>query len=336
MSFPDAEVAERRDIFNKELARIKAHNAKNSGWKETFNKFSLLTTKEKDSLRGRSKSASAQYARAKGSDRPLPKNFKILPISSLPKEVDWRKKALTSSVKDQGYCGSCWAFAATAVIESHLAIETGLLFDLSPQQIAMCSPNPHNCGGAGGCNGATAEIAFEYVANSFGLYEEYQYPYTAYFGENHGCRIPSRSHPVATIADYVKLPVNNYTALMNAVANIGPVAISVDASEWSSYGGGIFNGCNQKNPNINHAVVLMGYGEENGQKYWLIRNSWAATWGELGYIRVARFDNEDQMCGTDITPHDGNACDGEDEPQTVCGTCGILFDSSYPLDVSTP
>jgi cathepsin L len=340
LSYPESEIAQRRELFNSELARVKILNSKNVGWQESINKYSAMTPKEKKFFRGRSKVAAAdkkgRLQSTSVDEHSLPKDFKMLPVSSLPKHVDWRTKALTSSVKDQGYCGSCWAFASTAVIESHLAIGTGLLFDLSPQQIAMCSPNTKNCGGTGGCNGATAEIAFDYVAKSDGLYEEYQYPYLAYFGENTACNIPARAHPVATIEGYVKLPENNYTALMNAVANVGPVAISVDASAWSGYNGGIFNGCNQKNPDIDHAVVLMGYGEENGQKYWLIRNSWTASWGEQGYIRVARTDSEEALCGTDVTPHDGNACDGEDEPQTVCGTCGILFDSSYPTGVSTP
>ncbi len=118
---------------------------------------------------------------------------------------------------------------------------------------------------------------------------------------------------------------------MYAVATKGPIAVSVDASTWSSYKSGIFNGCNQTNPDINHAVVLVGYGEDSGQKYWLVRNSWSASWGEAGYIRLARFDNEDEICGSDITPQDGTACDGQTQPVKVCGTCGILYDSAYPI-----
>jgi len=219
------------------------------------------------------------------------------------------------------------------VIESHVALSTGYLFDLSPEQIAMCAPNPDSCGGTGGCAGATSEIAFEYVSNSDGIREEYQYPYTSYYGQDHDCAIPA-SGGVATINGYVQLPSNNYTALMNAIATVGPVAISVDASAWSPYHSGVFSGCNQVNPDIDHAVVLVGYGEEEGQKYWLVRNSWSPTWGEHGYIKVLRQDAEEQVCGSDITPHDGTACDGQDEPVTVCGTCGVLFDSAYPLNAA--
>jgi cathepsin L len=252
-------------------------------------------------------------------------------VKELPKSVDWREKGVVSAVKDQGYCGSCWAFASTAVIESHVALETGKLFDLSPQQIASCSPNPKQCGGKGNCQGATAEIAFDYVANSEGLLEEFQYSYSSFYGVESSCSIPPAGVPKAHIDGYVKLPSNDYTSLMNAVAKIGPIAISVDASSWHAYSSGIFNGCNQVNPDINHAVVLVGYGEENGQKYWLVRNSWSASWGENGYIRLNRDEN---ICGTDITPQDGSACEGEKEPVQACGTCGILFDSAYPIGAS--
>jgi cathepsin L len=250
----------------------------------------------------------------------------------LPKDVDWRNMPnVVSAVKDQGHCGSCWAFAAAAVLESHVALNTGLLYNLSPQQIAMCAPNPDHCGGTGGCNGATAEIAFDYVAGMSGILEEYQLGYTAYNGQNTPCGFESAdTTPVATINGFVKLPENNYTALMNAIAKVGPVAVSVDASNWHSYSSGIFNGCNQEQPDINHAVTLVGYGEDKGQKYWTVRNSWSPSYGELGYIRVLRDDSDESNCGMDITPQDGNACEGQTEPVKVCGTCGILYDSSYP------
>ena len=120
---------------------------------------------------------------------------------------------------------------------------------------------------------------------------------------------------------------------MNAVATIGPIAISVDASEWHSYNGGVFNGCNQTNPDVNHVTVLVGYGSENGQNYWLVRNSWSASWGEAGYIKLLRTDDENNNCGSDFTPWDGSGCNGKTEPWKVCGTCGILMDSSYPTNV---
>jgi len=120
---------------------------------------------------------------------------------------------------------------------------------------------------------------------------------------------------------------------MNAVATIGPIAISVDASTWHAYSSGVYNGCNQVNPEIDHAVVLVGYGSENGQNYWLVRNSWSASWGEAGYIKLHRGDDEQNTCGLDIKPLDGSACAGQTDPVTVCGTCGILYDTAYPTNV---
>ena len=155
-----------------------------------------------------------------------------------------------------------------------------------------------------------------------------------YSGTDYPCSIPAAGStaPVTTINGYVKLPNNDYNAVMNVIAQVGPLAINVDDTTWYAYQSGIFDGCNQVNPDINHGVVLVGYGEENGQKYWLVRNSWSPTYGEKGYIRVARHDNEEEICGSDITPQDGVACAGDTTPVQVCGTCGVLFDGSYPLN----
>jgi cathepsin L len=271
----------------------------------------------------------------KGS-KPIPENFVVKPLKDLPTSVDWRSSGAVSTVKDQGHCGSCWAFASTATIESHVALATGLMFDLSVQQMAMCAPNPDHCGGIGQCEGSTAELAFDYVTGSDGMYQEYQYPYESYYGTDYDCRsdIPKSSLPVATIDGYVKLPDNNYTMLMNAVANVGPVAINVDASTWHAYESGVFNGCNQDTPDVNHVVVTIGYGtdETSGEKYWIVRNSWSANFGEAGFIRLLRTDEDESNCGSDVTPQDGVACQDQVDPLTVCGTCGAIYDSSYPLN----
>jgi cathepsin L len=324
-----AEWNQRRSIFVEELARVIKHNANPMHtWKEGINKFSAMTPAEKKAFRGRSKAINRAHKPKYGQE--LPSTFKLKHVSELPTSVDWRSvsPSIVTAVKDQGYCGSCWAFASTAVIESAVAQASGLLFDFSPQQIAMCSPNPDSCGGTGGCEGATAELAFDYVVGSSGLYQEYQLPYSAYGGKDSACGTPAIGGTKASIKGYVYLPENNYTALMNAVATVGPIAVSVDAS-WGGYESGIFAGCTGT-PDIDHAVVLMGYGEENGQKYWTVRNSWSPSWGEEGYIRLARSDSDESNCGVDTTPQDGTACAGDDTPVTVCGACGILYDSSYP------
>ena len=128
------------------------------GWKETINKFSHMTTKEKTEYTGRSKGAASAHKKQSNKLKALPSDFKVKPVSELPANVDWRTAGIVSAVKDQGHCGSCWAFASTATIESHVAKASGLLFDLSVQQMAFCAPNPDSCGGTGGCSGSTSEL----------------------------------------------------------------------------------------------------------------------------------------------------------------------------------
>jgi len=322
--------SQRKQLFHQELARVIAHNSGDASWKETINHMSALTPAEKTAFTGRTKQVAAAH-------KPLFQStvnaydFTMRSEQDLPSDVDWRTHGVVTAVKDQGSCGSCWAFASTATLESHVAINSGDLFDFSTQQIAACSPNPDQCGGSGNCGGATNELAFDYVANSDGILEASQYPYTEYYGKESACSIPNTAVPVAKISGYKQLTENNYEELMNAVAQVGPIAVSVDASKWSAYRSGIFDGCNQAKPDINHAVVLVGYGVDNGKKYWLIRNSWSSTWGESGYIRIARTDSEATRCGTDSTPCNGSACAGTcNTPVTVCGTCGVLYDSAYP------
>jgi cathepsin L len=326
-----AEFHMRKALFEKAVEKVRAHNA-NPAHSYTItvdNKFAGMTKEERRRLLGYNKSVKQHTG---VSSLKTSHNLDMKPVSELPASVDWRDSGIASPVKDQGHCGSCWAFAATAVMESHVAKESGFLFSLSPEQVAMCSPNPNKCGGTGGCNGATAEIAFDYAANSPGLVQEFAYPYYGYYGQNSACDASKQEEPVAYIGGFTQLGANNYTELMNAIATVGPIAVSVDASAWSAYEGGIFDGCDQEHPDIDHAVTLMGYGTcpKTGKDYWLIRNSWSPAWGEKGYIRLLRNTEEETRCGMDITPQDGSACDGDTTPVKACGTCGVLFDSSYP------
>ncbi len=326
----------RKNLYLQEQSRVIKHNNLKQSWKETLNPISILTNSEKKQYFGYSKSISKTYYNKYQSNI----KFNDYDLSSIPKNVDWRTKGVVTAVKSQGGCGSCWAFASTAVIESHVAINSSKLYDLSPQQIATCTPNPSECGGKGNCQGATSELAFEYVSNSIGLFDEFQLPYTEYYGTEARCQLPNTT-PKAKISGYVKLEENNYEQLLYSVATLGPIAVSVDASTWHSYSSGIFNGCDQENPDINHAVVLVGYGTDQltGLDYWLVRNSWSASWGEAGYIRLLRqkqnTEGEEDNCGLDITPEDGTACAGDTTPVKVCGTCGILYDSSYPIGATT-
>lgn len=191
--------------------------------------------------------------------------FTVEPLHLLPKAVDWRAAGVTTPVKNQGRCGSCWAFASTAVLESHVALTTGKLMTLSVQELVSCAPNPRHCGGTGGCAGATAELAFAHVAQH-GMVQEWEFGYQSYHGESVNCSLSETVTPsgvvglrggvlstgdapaqsmrytgaVAGIEGYMTLPSNNYLALMNAVAKHGPVAVSVACLPWHLYQGGVF------------------------------------------------------------------------------------------------
>lgn len=318
-SYPEHELAQRKALFELSLEQVLAHNAEDHSWKMTINQFSDLTDAEIKAFKGHSGTQQMSFS------APPPGFFDNLKsVSELPKSVDWREKGVVTPAKDQQSCGSCWAFSATEVLESHVAIATGKLLELGPQQMVSCAPNPDECGGTGGCQGSVQWLGFNYTIGAGGLSLEKDYPYTGRTGK---CN-PDETKPAAGITGYVRLPSNNYTALMNAVATLGPVAISVDAS-WTLYSSGVFSG--DCGTTIDHAVVLVGYGTDpEGGDYYLVRNSWGTGWGEDGYIRIARNDNDSENCGIDEDPASGVTCKPYPKTQKVCGKCGILSESSYP------
>jgi cathepsin L len=248
----------------------------------------------------------------------------------LPLTVDWRgvSPSVFSAVKDQGSCGSCWAHGSTENIETYYATATGQMFALSQQEITACAPNPNDCGGFGGCQGSIAELAYEYVVQH-GIAQEWSNPYTAFFGTTGNCS--NTTTPMVWLSGYVKLPANDQTSVMDALAHTGPLAVNVDASSWFLYESGVFDGCHYSNNiTIDHVVQLVGYGRDSGlgMDYWLIRNSWNPTFGENGFIRIRRTD---VACGWDVEPQQGTACNGSPDQLWVCGECGIVFDTSYPV-----
>jgi len=216
-------------------------------------------------------------------------------------------------------------------VESYWALATGQLTDLSEQQILDCTQNPNHCGGTGGCGGGTEELAYQWIMKTGGLASEWVYPYISYFGKDFGCSSNSSDFvSFAKISNYTVLPSNSYDPIFQHVATIGPLAVSVDASTWFAYESGVYNGCNQTHPELDHVVQLVGYGTDPKLgDYWLVRNSWSPTWGEKGYIRLYRTSEE--RCGIDLTPQDGNGCDNGPSQVKVCGTCGIWYDTSFPV-----
>jgi len=258
----------------------------------------------------------------------LPANENV--DTNLNANIDWREKFVITPVKDQGQCGSCWSFAAAETLESYWALSTGQLVSLSEQQILDCTPNPKKCGGTGGCGGATAELAYDRIKQMGGLATEWNYPYTSYYGSDYKCDPAKSASKFAKLTSYVNLPTNKLQPVITHLSTKGPLAVSVDASKWFLYESGVFDGCNQTNPDLDHAVQLVGMGTDSALgDYWLVRNSWSPSWGEKGYIRLRRTSS--LRCGVDLTPGDGDGCTNGPPTEYVCGTCGILYDALYPV-----
>ena len=317
--YAGAEYSERRAAYEAAVATIEAHNAASPSWTMKLSEHADKLPHEWSNLRGLDRSAHFRNhaARNYASRAAAP--------SDLPASVDWRTTKMVTPVKNQEACGSCWAFSATETVESALAMAGGPLLTLAPQQLVDCAPNPQQCGGTGGCQGSTQPLAFNYTVSA-GMDSEAAYPYK---GRDGTCSAASKS-PAVGITGLVELPTNDYDALMQAVATVGPIAISVDASAWSFYGGGVYSG--KCGTTIDHAVQLVGYGTDSqtNEDYWLVRNSWGTSWGEDGYMRIKRYGAGDEPCGTDTAPDEGYGCKGGPSTLKVCGLCGILSASSYP------
>lgn len=282
-TYDASELQQRKEAFEKSLKEVEEHNSKpEMSWKLAINEYSDWSEKELKSLRGLKK-----HKREASAFKT--ETLHIAREEVYPDNVDWRESGKVTPPKNQGHCGSCWAFATTGAVESAAAINSGLLTVLAPQQLVSCAENLEHCGGTGGCDGSTSELAMEYIKDH-GMVGVDVIPYESFFGADVECSASMKQHAqwhkLVTITGWVKTTTNNLDAVMHAIVNKGPLAISVDASHWSGYSSGIANPCDMNgNIDIDHAVGLVGYGVDNGKKYWLVRNSWGATWGEHGYIR---------------------------------------------------
>lgn len=280
----------RYENFKVRFDRVSAHNADTTQTsKMGIHAYSDLSTAEmKAKLNGyKPKAESEKHYAAPLSHRRL---------AQAPPSVDWRTKGVVTPIKDQGQCGSCWAFSATGAMEGAVAIKTGTLTSLSEQQLMDCSTKE----GDQSCNGGLMDYAFQYVIDNNGICSESEYPYKAQDEPcKKGCKI------VSTISNYSDV-VSGDEASMVGFTVIQPLSIAVEADQpiFQDYQSGVLNGtaCGTA---LDHGILIVGYDHDNktGLDYWIVKNSWGKSWGMEGYVWLSRGFN----------------------------TCGLSLASSYPI-----
>jgi cathepsin L len=279
-----------QDVFKQNLVKIAEHNlrfrAGTKKWEKGVNQFTDMIASELERMKcykGPSASSVANYS----------SNSQPLELSDdVPDSFDWRDQGHVTSVKDQGQCGSCYAFAATGCLESIISREYQVDVDLSEQEIVDCTYGQHR-----GCNGGTSPNTFGYM-QKVGQTTESSYPYEAVEGT---CRADGKPH-VARVSDFWDIEPDE-EAIKQAVAQYGPIPVGINANEdFVAYAGNdIFE--SDCDGDINHAVLIVGYGSGEEYDYWIIKNSWGTWWGDNGYMYMAR--NYPNMCG--IGTLDSNA-----------------------------
>jgi C1A family cysteine protease len=289
----------RFEIFRDNLQTIISHNLQNNyNFTLEVNHFTDLTPEEFKKYYTNPLLESNRYGCKPFSLSDVNSNTDDLPVS-----IDWRQKDAVTSVKDQGQCGSCWAFSSTAATEGAWAISTGNLLDLSEQELVDCATGLNY--GSHGCSGGQMDGGFKFIIEN-GLCSATQYPYVSGRTKTEGsCQTKNCDSVIETTKGSCNDVTQNDEFLLKIAVTQQPVAVAIEADTryFQFYSGGILDSleCGTK---LDHGVLIIGYGEEDGKKYWLVKNSWSTNWGEDGYIKIARSDsrNNEGICGIAMSP----------------------------------
>jgi len=271
----------RKTVFAENLNLIQKHNAEEALGLHTFtlgvNEFADLTNEE----------FVRQFNGLVGESQ-LPQQEEFESIGDLPEAKDWRDDGYVTAVKNQGGCGSCWAFSAVGTMEGAHFKKTGKLVSLSEQNLVDCDTKQDM-----GCHGGLPVNAINFVIQEGGIDTEQSYPY---LGRSGNCQF-KENNIGATFKAVKQVKSKDEAALQQAVATIGPISVGIDASHFSFqlYHSGVYHSMFCSQTALDHGVLVAGYGTENGKDYWLVKNSWGSRWGESGYIKMSR--NRNNNCG---------------------------------------
>jgi C1A family cysteine protease len=286
------EFVQRLETFALNDDLINTHNSEGHDYKLGHNEYSDLTAEEFRQYFNLGEFAGVKYPvfGEKTNEKFVHHGAEI------PDAVDWVEKKMVSEVKNQGQCGSCWAFSTTGSLESAYAIKNGKIVEFSEQQLVDCDHN-----GDMGCNGGLMDNAFKWIEQNKGLCTEEDYSYTAATGV---CKTTCTNVEGSTVQKYTDVGHTDDDLMAALVQQPVSVAIEADQSSFQFYKSGVLT--SRCGTNLDHGVLAVGYGTENGQDYYRVKNSWGTTWGDEGFIKLAR----------------GVSQKG--------GQCGILLAASFP------